>query len=409
MLGCTLPMATGLGLATMKLGIRKATLTDVPRLWELRRRSILELAPRGMSVAQSEAWADGRTIQGMEGQFREIEIWTAEINDTIVGWVGFHADYLDGLYTDPKFIEQGIGTQLLAVAEGLMRERGMRAIRADASWNAEEFYLRRGYEPTAPRPADGARPLVKQLVPARAFCESGKEIELREEPMAALAEHARISIAFEVDRILALSVDKGGSGAFVLTERKLDTPYVKDYDAINGGGPTDWAKQFDTSNWALISAHIGGQRVGGVVIAFNTPGMDMLEGRNDLAVLWDLRVAPEFRGKGTGCALFRAAEHWAVGRGCRQLKIETQNINSAACRFYARQGCVLGAMNRFAYKELPEETQMLWYKDLTTVAGPDEIGLLMADPKPISLKSASRNVARESPQSGMLHCQRNRL
>jgi putative acetyltransferase len=150
---------------TMKLVIRQATLNDVPRLWELRRQSILTLAPKGMSVAQAEAWAAGKTVQGMEKQFREIEIWTAEANDTIVGWVGFHADYLDGLYTDPKFIEQGIGTQLLSKAEGLMRERGINIVRADASWNAEEFYLRRGYEPTGPRPADSARPLAKHLLP----------------------------------------------------------------------------------------------------------------------------------------------------------------------------------------------------------------------------------------------------
>jgi putative acetyltransferase len=148
----------------MKLEIRKATLDDVPRLWELRRHSILELAPKGMPVAQSEAWAAGKTLEDMEKQFRGIEMWTAAANNSILGWVGFHADYLDGLYTDPQFIMQGIGTQLLGVAEGLMRDRGVEMIRADVSWNAEEFYLRRGYEPTAPRPADGARPLVKRLL-----------------------------------------------------------------------------------------------------------------------------------------------------------------------------------------------------------------------------------------------------
>jgi hypothetical protein len=36
----------------------------------------------------------------------------------------------------------------------------------------------------------------------------------------------------------------------------------------------------------------------------------------------------------------------------------------AACQFYARQGCTLGAIHRFAYPELPEETQLLWYKQL---------------------------------------------
>jgi GNAT superfamily N-acetyltransferase len=65
-----------------------------------------------------------------------------------------------------------------------------------------------------------------------------------------------------------------------------------------------------------------------------------------------------------GAALFRAAESWARARGCRQLKVETQNVNVAACRFYSRQGCVLTSVDRLAYPGLPGEIQFLWYKDL---------------------------------------------
>jgi len=190
------------------------------------------------------------------------------------------------------------------------------------------------------------------------------EIELREERIAALAEYARVPIAFLVDRILEASIERHGLGGIVLTERKLDVPFVKDYDAIDGGNPSQWAEHFDLSKWGLISAYSGGQRVGGIVIAFNTAGVSMLEGRADLAVLWDLRVRPELRRHGIGAALFQAAEKWAVGKGCRQLKVETQNINLAACKFYARQGCALGAINLFAYERFPGETQLLWYKQL---------------------------------------------
>jgi ribosomal protein S18 acetylase RimI-like enzyme len=191
-------------------------------------------------------------------------------------------------------------------------------------------------------------------------------IALRRESMAAIAEHARIPIAFQVDSVLVVSILDSGLGGFVLSERKLETPYVKDYDAIVGEGPTSWTERFDVSNWGFISAHIGDRRVGGAVIAFNTAGIEMLQGRNDLAVLWDIRVRPEDRRRGVGSALFMAAEQWAAERRCCQLKVETQNINVAACRFYARHGCVLGAINRFAYRSTPDETQLLWYKNLTT-------------------------------------------
>ncbi|MCP3986385.1 MAG: GNAT family N-acetyltransferase [bacterium] len=189
-------------------------------------------------------------------------------------------------------------------------------------------------------------------------------MQIREESLGFLDEHAGVSIGFEVSRILELTVRDGGLGGFELIERPVEPAYQKDYDGQPGSRPGDWARSFDVANWGLISAWEGQQRLGGAVIAFDTEGVWMLEGRTDLAVLWDLRVAPEARSKGIGAALFAAAVQWAAERNCQQLKIETQNINVPACRFYARQGCALHAIHRFAYPEFPEEIQLLWYKDL---------------------------------------------
>jgi predicted GNAT family acetyltransferase len=80
-------------------------------------------------------------------------------------------------------------------------------------------------------------------------------------------------------------------------------------------------------------------------VAHRTPGVYMLEGRDDLAVLWDIRVQPVVRGHGIGHLLFEAAAATARQWQCRLLKIETQNINVAACRFYAREGCQLGGIH----------------------------------------------------------------
>lgn len=188
------------------------------------------------------------------------------------------------------------------------------------------------------------------------------DIEIEEEPMTALADYARISIAFEVDRVLEVAAREQGLGGLTLSERKLGARYVKDYDELES--PTRWARRFDLSNWGLLTAQREGRRLGGVVIAFDTRGVVMLEGRRDLAVLWDIRVDASWRGQGIGAALFRAAEKWARARGCEWLKIETQNVNVSACEFYVKQGCTLGAIHRFAYPQLPEEVQLLWYKPL---------------------------------------------
>ena len=191
------------------------------------------------------------------------------------------------------------------------------------------------------------------------------KVEIQEEPLNHLAEHAEISPAFEVDSEFDVVVHQGGLGGIGLLERPLSAPYVKDYDAIAGNGPADWKQQFDLSNWGLLCARLEGRLIGGALIAFRTKGLHLLEDRRDLAVLWDLRVSPEMRRRGVASALFAGVERWARAKGCRQLKVETQNINVAACKFYASRGCELGAVNRFAYPALPAEVQLLWYKDLS--------------------------------------------
>jgi GNAT superfamily N-acetyltransferase len=186
-------------------------------------------------------------------------------------------------------------------------------------------------------------------------------LSIREHPLSALRGYGRIPIAFEVRSMLDCSPVDSGLGGIALAERPVETPYVKDYDAIAGNGPERWLARFDTARWGLLLAEEGGTPVGGTVIAYDAADVEMLEGRRDLAVLWDLRVAPEHRGRGLGTALFDAARTWAAERHCAMLKIETQNVNVAACRFYARRGCTLGAIHRFAYPDLPEEAQLLWY------------------------------------------------
>jgi len=173
-----------------------------------------------------------------------------------------------------------------------------------------------------------------------------------------------VPIAFLVTSRLAVRPAENGIGGLLLVEEPVTPAYLKDYDAYEGEGPESWPSSFDVSNWLLLSAFDGGRRVGGAAVASDTPGVDMLEGRDDLAVLWDLRVQPEHRGQGVGRRLFGAAAEWARTRGCRELKVETQNVNVPACRFYARQGCELRTIRQHAYPGLPDEAQLLWYKVL---------------------------------------------
>jgi GNAT superfamily N-acetyltransferase len=189
-------------------------------------------------------------------------------------------------------------------------------------------------------------------------------IELADNPLSALAEYASVPSAFTVDHVLDVAGRTDGSSGFVLSERRLIVPYVKDYDAIEGQGPQHWMRRFDVSNLALFTAREEDRVVGAAAVALNTPSLLILGGRFDVAALWDIRVWPDSRRKGVGSALFVAVVTWATSQGCRDLKVETQNINVPACRFYTRHGCELQAVHHSVYLDLPEEIQLIWCKDL---------------------------------------------
>jgi GNAT superfamily N-acetyltransferase len=188
-------------------------------------------------------------------------------------------------------------------------------------------------------------------------------LKIIEETPDALPEYEKIPIAFSVESRFRVELEKNGLGGIKLVEEPV-APYVKDYDEHEDYRPTQWTKRFDLSGWGILSAFEGKTRVGGAAIVCRSPEIEMLEGRADLACLWDLRVRPEYRNKGVGHRLFTRALVWSQKRACRVFKVETQNINVPACRFYARQGCRLGVINRFAYPEILEETQLIWYRNV---------------------------------------------
>lgn len=90
----------------------------------------------------------------------------------------------------------------------------------------------------------------------------------------------------------------------------------------------------------------------------------MLEGGPNLACLWAIRISPELRGSGIGTGLFQAASTWARESSANLLKIETQNINVNACRFYAKQGCLLEDVHRGVYEHDREQVQLIWRRPL---------------------------------------------
>jgi GNAT superfamily N-acetyltransferase len=186
-------------------------------------------------------------------------------------------------------------------------------------------------------------------------------VDVVQESQPDLEGYAAVPIAFDVREVMRVIAQP--AGRFRLDPAPVVNPWTKDYDALDDG-PRAWPDRFDVSRWAFFAARIGDERVGAAAVIYRAPDVDMLRGRDDVAVLWDIRVVPAARGRGVGGALLNAVEAWARTRGARTLEVETQNINAPACRFYARHGFELFAVDPDAYPDLPDETQLVWQKTL---------------------------------------------
>jgi GNAT superfamily N-acetyltransferase len=190
-----------------------------------------------------------------------------------------------------------------------------------------------------------------------------RELEYSSGDIGLLPQLAQISIALEVRTVYEIQPLQSGLGGLVMVEKPVQ-PYIKDYDALPGGKPTEWHQEFDMRNWGVVLLLHQNQPIAGAAIARDTPGLNMLAGRRDLAVLWDIRVAQDWRGLGVGRKIFQYSVDWARQRNCTEMKIETQNINVPACRFYARQGCTLGKIDIRGYENDPHcshEAMLIWY------------------------------------------------
>jgi GNAT superfamily N-acetyltransferase len=179
-----------------------------------------------------------------------------------------------------------------------------------------------------------------------------------------LAGYSTIPSYVEVTSILDVKTLEG-FGGIAFNEEKVKKPYLKNYD--EHGEPFSWLS-FNTSNWLMFIMLDGEIIKGGLTVACKTPGLRILNGRDDLADVWDIRVHPEYQRRGIGTKLFQRAIKWSRRNGYRQLCVETQNVNVKACRFYLKQGCTLGAVNRYAYhlagSKVADEAQLIWFIDL---------------------------------------------
>ena len=179
-------------------------------------------------------------------------------------------------------------------------------------------------------------------------------------------QYDTIPMLVHVSSVYCIDKINRGLGGFNLVERLIEEPYIKNFCTGEDESVTRW-ERWDISNWGFFMAFDGKRPVGGATVVSRTEEINMLSGRDDLAVLWDIRVDDSYKHKGIGQALFDMVVNWSREQGLVQIKIECQNNNVPAVKFYHKQGAVLSAINEYAYYNEPEyrhEVQLIWMLDI---------------------------------------------
>ena len=139
---------------------------------------------------------------------------------------------------------------------------------------------------------------------------------------------------------------------WIYTEEIYSYSYIKSYP----NDDIDYSVYIDNSDKAIFFAYHDKVCIGQIILRRDW---------NKYAFIEDICVSEMFRGQGVGSELIQSAVLWAKQAGLCGLALETQDNNLLACRFYAKCGFVIGAVNNMLYKnfEKPwsDECAIFWY------------------------------------------------
>lgn len=89
---------------------------------------------------------------------------------------------------------------------------------------------------------------------------------------------------------------------------------------------------------------------------------------NNCIIIDEFCVDNKHRGKGIGKLLMDEAVRWTIETGFTTIRLETQNTNVPACRFYKRYGFKLGGYDQYLYaaieKQNKKEIALFYYLNL---------------------------------------------
>ena len=116
----------------------------------------------------------------------------------------------------------------------------------------------------------------------------------------------------------------------------------------------DWSAYIDSSEKIVLLAFHEDTCIGQI---------RLVKDWNRFAYIENIAVKKDFRKSGVGHLLLEAAEIWAKGQSLIGLSLEAQNDNLIACRFYVKEGFVLGGVDTLKQSaNLQIDITLYWYK-----------------------------------------------
>src|SRR5437763_7250682 len=130
-----------------KPALRPFLPADTPMLAAIFVAAIQELTGDDYGEAQQEAWAAVADDEEAFGKKLAGELTLiATMQNAPIGFASLRgADHIEMLYVHPSVAGQGVGAMLCDALEKLAGARGAKALTADVSDNAQEFFRKRGY------------------------------------------------------------------------------------------------------------------------------------------------------------------------------------------------------------------------------------------------------------------------
>jgi streptothricin acetyltransferase len=133
------------------------------------------------------------------------------------------------------------------------------------------------------------------------------------------------------------------------------TPVEQSYRKNYGFDADELAEYLNRPDAGFFVAEVDSSPIGYVVVT---------QGWNNYAIIEDIAVDAPHRGSGVARLMMDAAVEWARGAALAGVRLETQSVNVAACRFYERYGFLLGGHDRYLYRGLhpdSREVALFWY------------------------------------------------